>query len=190
MESNIKKEEEEEDVKIKLEDEEDDNNNDIEHGDADVELLRVMKVETACNHLHSRNTVGSTILRSHIDGTKRCDVCGKVIRTDTANSCRICDGVFCLSHRFTRKRARHSKPSKSSQRTTRKRLPEFIRKLEIDRIDSYIDKCDPHNEQAPDVEAFTTWAFGVFSGMITEDQKFVPQAVKDMVRTKWESQQS
>jgi len=147
MGSNIKEEEEEEDVKIKLEDEEDDNNNDIEHGDADVELLRVMKVETACNHLHSRNTIESTILRSHVDGTKKCDVCGRVIRTNTANSCRI------------------------------------------DRIDSYIDKCDPHNGRTPDAEAFTTWAFGVLSGMITEDQKFVPQAVKDMVRTKWESQQ-
>jgi hypothetical protein len=120
----MKKEEEEEDVKIKLKDEDDDNNNDIEKGDADVELLRVMKVETECNHLHSRNTVGSTILRSHIDGTKRCDVCGKVIRTDTANSCRICDGVFCLSHKFTRKRARHSKQAKQAKQAESKDDPQ------------------------------------------------------------------
>jgi hypothetical protein len=189
---NIKKEEEEEDVKVKLEDDDDDiddhndDENNSDHGDADVELLRVMKVELECNHSHSRNAVGSTMTTSRTDGTPRCSSCGIFIHTDRANSCHICDGVFCLSHKFSKRGKRRGKKNLSSSRASRPHLPLFIQKLEINK---YISKCNPRLGFEPRVEALSTWAEGVFLASSAGEKETVPQAVLKMVYDKWESQE-
>jgi hypothetical protein len=177
----IKKEEEGDDLSIKEE------NDDIEinRGDADDELLRVMKVELECNHLHSRNAVGSTLSTSRTVRTPRCDACGIFIHTDRVNSCHICDGVFCMSHKFSKRSKRRGKKNTSSRRTTRPHLPLFIQKLEINK---YISKCNPRLGVEPRVEAFSTWAEGVFLGLTAGEKEVVPQAVLKMVYDKWESQ--
>jgi hypothetical protein len=186
QEDHVSVKKEEEDVKIKLEDIDEDDL-DVNHEDADGELLMVMKVDTECNHLQPR-ILGSTLWPSHVHGTPNCGECGIFIPVGTfggANRCRICDGYFCLSHKFSLKKPRNGQPSNSRKMANRKRLPEFIRKLGIDK---YIERCDPREHRGKDVEAFMMWAYVVFYKMITEDRKFVPEAVHNRVRTKWESQ--
>jgi hypothetical protein len=183
---NIKKEEED-DVKDKLEDDDhNDDENNSDHGDADVELLRVMKIELECNHSHSRNAVGSTMTTSRTDGTPRCSSCGIFIHTDRANSCHICDGVFCLSHKFSKRGKRRGKKNISSSRASRPHLPLFIQKLEINK---YISKCNPRLGVEPRVEAFSTCAEGVFLALSAGEKEAVPRAVLKMVYDKWESQE-
>jgi hypothetical protein len=147
--------------------------------------LRVMKVELECNHSHSRNAVGSTMTTSRTDGTPRCGSCGIFIHTDRANSCHICDGVFCLSHKFSKRGKRRGKKNLSSSRASRPHLPLFIQKLEINK---YISKCNPRLGFEPRVEAFSTWAEGVFLALSAGEKETVPQAVLKMVYDKWESQ--
>ena len=145
-----------------------------------------MKVELECNHSHSRNAVGSTMTTSRTDGTPRCSSCGIFIHTDRANSCHICDGVFCLSHKFSKRGKRRGKKNISSSRASRPHLPLFIQKLEINK---YISKCNPRLGVEPRVEAFSTWAEGVFLALSAGEKEAVPQAVLKMVYDKWESQE-
>ena len=90
---NIKKEEDDIDIKKEDEEEEEDFDN-TQHPDADVELLRVMKVEIVCNHLQP-HIAGSTLSRPAFVGTPRCDKCGIFIHTERAHRCDLCGGTFC-----------------------------------------------------------------------------------------------
>ena len=181
---NIKKEEDDIDIKKEDEEEEEDFDN-TQHPDADVELLRVMKVEIVCNHLQPHIT-GSTLSRPAFAGTPRCDKCGIFIHTERAHRCDLCGGTFCLSHKFSKRSNCQGEKSRSSKRTGRSHLPLFIRKLEINK---YISKCNPRLGVEPRVEAFSAWAEGVFLGLSAEGKEIVPQAVLQTVCDKWKSQE-
>ena len=101
----IKKEEDDIDIKKEDEDEEEEDFDNTQHPDADVELLRVMKVEIVCNHLQP-HIAGSTLSRPAFVGTPRCDKFGIFIHTERAHRCDLCGGTFCLSHKFSKRSKR------------------------------------------------------------------------------------